>query len=147
LGPLPGPLTVAIAVAAGIAAAPLLDQLGVAPWVRWLIVGVAIAIAASRRHRAIVLAAGLAPGFSLGAASGGRTVVPRPDGVVIDDRLADRRTGVVRGPIAHGPLGDGALLDTGGAAIWLWTEQPLVPGERVTATGVVHTPRGLRDPA
>jgi competence protein ComEC len=132
---------VAIAMAAGIAAAPVLDQLGVPPSLRW--VAVVVALAAARRHRALLLAAGIA----FGAARGARPAMTAPDGVGIDDRVADRVTGVVRGPIVRGPRGNGAVLDTGGAAIWLWTDQPLVPGERVAATGFVHTPRGLRDPA
>jgi len=136
-----GPCPVAIAVAAGVAAAPVLDQVGVPPWLRWLVV--AAVIAGWRRHRAVVLAAGLA----LGAARGARPPVTAPDGVGLDDRVVDRVVGVVRGPVVHGPRGDGAVLDTGDAAIWLWAEQRLVPGERVAATGRVHTPRGLLDPA
>jgi competence protein ComEC len=141
-GPRSGPLAVAIAVAAGIAIAPLFDQLGVPPWARWL--GAAAVLVAWRRHRAVLLAAGL----SLGAARGARPAVVAPEGVVVDDRTAERVIGMVRGPIAHGPRGDGARLDTGdGAALWLWTDERLVPGERVAATGTVRRPRGLRDPA
>jgi competence protein ComEC len=150
-----GPLTVAFAAAAGIATAPLLDRLGVSPWLRWALAAVvaiwAVAAPAApagnawrrtrRRWLALVLVA------ALGAARGARPAVVAPPGVVVDDRGVDRVVGVVRGPIAHGPRGDGAVLDTGGAAIWLWSEQHLVPGERVAATGTVHTPRGLRDPA
>ncbi|TMQ10509.1 MAG: hypothetical protein E6J91_26330 [Deltaproteobacteria bacterium] len=142
--PAPTPLAAAIAVAAGIAIAPLADSFGVAggaPWLRWLIA--AAAVVAARRYRALVLVAG----FAFGAARGARPPVVAPGGVVIDDRGPDRVIGVVRGPIAHGPRGDAALLDTGDAALWLWTDQHLVPGERVAVTGVVHTPRGLRDPA
>jgi competence protein ComEC len=139
-GPLPG----ALAVAAGIAAAPLLDRIGVPPAVRWLaVVAVVAVIWLWRRQRSAVLAIG----FALGAARGGRPPIAPPAGVAIDDRIADRVVGTVRGPIAHGPLGDGAVLDTGDAAIWLWTGDHLVPGERIAATGLVHAPRGLRDPA
>ena len=138
----------AIAAAAGIAVAPLLDLLGVAAWPRWLIAAAAGLLCwHHRRHRAAVVATALAAGFALGASRGARPPVVAPDGVTVDDRIADRVTGVVRGPVVRGPHGDGALLDTGAAAIWLWSDQRLVPGERVAATGVVHTPRGLRDPA
>jgi competence protein ComEC len=140
-----GPLAVAIALAAGIAVAPALDRIGVAPGLRWL-GAAAVVIAwrrALRRRGALLLAAGLA----LGAARGARAPAVAPAGVTVDDRTADRVIGVVRGPVVHGPRGDGARLDTEAAAIWLWSEERLVPGERVAATGVVRTPRGLRDPA
>lgn len=144
LAPPPGPLAMAIAGAAGIAAAPALDALGVAGWQRWLVAAAAILLCGLyRRRRAVLLAAG----FALGAARGARPPVVAPAGVVIDDRTADRVIGVVRGPVVHGPRGDGARLDAEGAAIWLWADEPLVPGERVAVTGVVHAPRGLRDPA
>jgi competence protein ComEC len=54
----------------------------------------------------------------------------------------------VHGPIVHGPRGDGALLepDDGGSEMWTWTEERLVAGERIAVTGLVRTPRGLRDP-
>jgi competence protein ComEC len=136
-----GPLPVALAVVCGIAAAPWLDRLGVDPRLRWLLA--AAVVLGWRQHRAVVLAAGLA----LGAARGARPAVVAPAGVVADDRTVDQVTGVVRGPILHGPHGDAALLDTGDAAIWLWTDERLVPGERLAATGLVHAARGLRDPA
>jgi len=137
----PGPLPVAVAMAAGIAAASALAVAGVATWV----IGVAGAaiVARWRRHAATWLAAG----FALGAIRGATPAITVPTGATVDDRIVDRVTGVVRGPIAHGPRGDGALLDTDGAAIWMWTEQRLVPGQRVAATGLVRTPRGLRNPA
>jgi competence protein ComEC len=162
----------AIAAASGIAAAPLLDAIGVAAWPRWLVAAAVIAgwlgerapaararggrdhptdapraegrpPGATRRRGALLLAAGVA----LGAARGARAPVVAPAGVTVDDRTADRVIGVVRGPVVHGPRGDGALLDTDAAAIWMWSDEHLVPGERVAATGVVRTPRGLRDPA
>lgn len=140
-----GPLAVAIALAAGIAVAPGLDRIGVAPGLRWLVVAaVVVAWRRAERWRGPLL---LAAGVALGAARGERPEVVAPAGVTVDDRTADRVIGVVRGPVVHGPRGDGARLDTGAAAIWLWSDQRLVPGERVAATGVVRTPRGLRDPA
>ncbi|HEX4422681.1 MAG TPA: ComEC/Rec2 family competence protein [Kofleriaceae bacterium] len=154
----PGPLPVAIAVAIGIALAPGLDRLGVDAWPRWLVC--AAVVAGWHRRRAVVLVAGLA----FGAARGARPEPVAPPGVIADDRIADRVTGVVRGPIVHGPHGDGALVDPapgpapgpgsgpgsgpgGGDGIWLWSSGRLVPGEQVVATGLVHAPRGLRDPA
>ena len=136
----------AIAAASGIAAAPWLDALGVPAWPRWLFAAAAIAwwLRGSIRGRAALL---LATGVALGAARGARPPVVAPPGVTVDDRSADRVIGAIRGPVVHGPRGDGGLLDTGDAAIWLWSEDRLVPGERVAATGVVRTPRGLRDPA
>ena len=140
-----GPLAVAIALAAGIAVAPGLDRIGVAPGLRWLVVAaVVVAWRRVERWRGPLL---LAAGVALGAARGERPEVVAPAGVTVDDRTADRVIGVVRGPVVHGPRGDCARLDTGAAAIWLWSDQRLVPGERVAATGVVRTPRGLRDPA
>jgi hypothetical protein len=109
-----GPLAVAIALAAGIAVAPALDRIGVAPGLRWLGVA-AVVIAwrrALRRRGALLLAAGLA----LGAARGARAPAVAPAGVTVDDRTADRVIGVVRGPVVHGPRGDGARLDTAAAA-------------------------------
>jgi competence protein ComEC len=140
-----GPLPVALAMAAGVAVASQLDRRGAAPWIAPWIAGLvaAGAVAAWRRHRAAVLATGCA----LGMLRGARPAVVVPGGVIADDRVADRVIGVVRGPILHGPRGDSAVLDTGGAAIWLWTDERLVPGERLAATGLVHAPRGLRDPA
>ena len=144
------PLAVAIAAAAGIAAAHqlaqlgALGQLGVAAWPRGLVAIAAVALyRLYRGNRAVVLAAG----FALGAARGARPPVVAPAGVVIDDRAPDRVLGVVRGPVMRGPRGHAALLETGAAAIWLWSDEPLVPGERVAVTGAVHAPRGLLDPA
>jgi competence protein ComEC len=137
-----------MALAAGIAAAAPLDAWGLAAWPRWLAAAAAVmALGAAHRERRALAAAGLAAAFAVGAARGTRPPVAPPPGVVVDDRGADRVVGIVRGPVVHGPRGDGAVLDTGGAAVWLWSEQRLVPGERVAAVGAVHAPRGLRDPA
>src|SRR5882672_10176076 len=131
LGTLPGPLAVAIAAASGIAAA----LLGVPSGPRWLIAAaVVVAWQRTARWRGPLL---LAAGVALGAARGARPEVVAPAGVTVDDRTPDRVIGVVRGPVVHGPRGDGARLDTGAAAIWLWSDQRLVPGERVAATGAV----------
>jgi len=143
-------------MAAGVVVAARLDRLGadsclvrwLVPWLGWLLAAVAVAAwTIWRQHRGVVLAAGLAGGLALGVVRGARPAVIVPEGVIADDHVVDRVTGVVRGPIVHGPRGDGAVLDTGDAAIWLWTSERLVPGERLAATGLVHTPRGLHDPA
>lgn len=136
-----GPLAVAIAVATGIAVVPWLERLGATPW----LIGLAVVAAAVRWRRGGVLL--LAAGFALGAVRGTRPAPVVPPGVVADDRGVDRVVGVVRGPVLHGPLGDGARLDTGDAAIWVWTEERLVPGHRVEVTGRVRVPRGLQNPA
>jgi len=147
-------------MAAGVAMAPVFDRVGGrlgvdlwlgwpglgGPWFAWVLAAAVIAAwatRATRRHPTIVLAAG----FALGVARGARPPVPLPAGVTSDDRVVDRVTGIVHGPIVHGPHGDGAVLDTGAAAIWMWTDEHLVPGERLAATGLVHAPRGLHDPA
>jgi competence protein ComEC len=135
-----GPLAVAIAVAAGVASAPWLGPAGAIAGLA--VIALVALVAPVRRHRAALLVAGVA----FGVARGARPPVAPPAGVVVDDRGVDRVIGVVRGPIAHGPHGDGAVLETDAAAIWLWTEQRLTPGERVAASGLVRTPRGLRDP-
>ncbi|HEY0985987.1 MAG TPA: hypothetical protein VGD80_03005, partial [Kofleriaceae bacterium] len=145
-----GPLAAAIALAVGIVAAPVLDGLGIEAWPRWALAAALVVI--WRRHRTVVLIAA----FAIGVARGAHAPAELPPGAAADDRIADRVVGVVRGPIAHGARGDAALLEpgeeasdtrgTGGAAIWVWTQERLVAGERIAATGLVHTPRGLRDP-
>ena len=135
-----GPLPVAIALATGIAVAPCIDHFGAAAWPRWLAVAVAIVVV--RRHRAALLAVAVA----VGAARGAHPEPAAPPGAGIDDRIADHVVGTVRGPVLHAARGDGALLDTGDVALWLWSDAPVSPGERVAITGAVRTPRGLRDP-
>jgi competence protein ComEC len=136
-----GPLAVAIAFATGIVLAPALDRLGVDPWLRWTL---AAALATyARRHPAIPLAAVIAAGAARAAASR----VELPAGVIADDRIVDRLVGVVRGPIVRTAHGAGAELDTDTAAVWLWSEQPLTPGELVAVAGVVRSARGFRGPA
>src|SRR2546427_7899054 len=66
-----------------------------------------------------------------------------PAGAVPDDRIAERIEGVVGGPVVRGEHGWGAALDIG---VWVWSERPLVPGQRIAATGRLRTPRGMLDP-
>ncbi|HEY0193133.1 MAG TPA: ComEC/Rec2 family competence protein [Kofleriaceae bacterium] len=135
----PGPLAVAIAAAVGIALAPWLARIGVAGWQRGL-VGAALVLV-WRRNASVILLAGLAAGVWRGG--------PSEDAALAgaDDRIVDRVTGVIEGPIVHGPRGDGARLAADGATVWLWSGGRLHPGEQVVAIGRLHAPRGLRDPA
>lgn len=137
-----GPLPCAIALAAGIAAAPYLD-----PWIpapaRWAL-AFALAAAAALRWRHLALAAILATG----AARGARPPAVPPPGAIADDRIADRIEGEIAGPVRRTARGFGArLVPDGGAAVWVWSDEPLAPGERIAATGLVRTPRGSLGPA
>src|SRR5690606_19149832 len=70
-----------------------------------------------------------------------------------DDRRLDQITGVVKGPVVRTARGHGALLVADDRRpIWVWSETPLLPGERIAVTGLLGTPagprgRGLVDPA
>jgi competence protein ComEC len=129
-----GPLAAAIALATGVALGSWIGALAIA--------AAAVALVGVRRW--LPAATWLAAVLAIGAVRGAPRPVAVPD-VVIDDRGIDRVAGVVRGPILHGASGDGAVLETDGAPVWLWAPH-LVPGERVAALGAVRTPRGLRDP-
>lgn len=69
-----------------------------------------------------------------------------PEGARADDRVDDRIEGVVGGPIVRTPHGVGAPLHGDDSTVWLWTDQPLVPGARVVAIGRLRTPRGPLSP-
>lgn len=69
-----------------------------------------------------------------------------PAGSEPDDRIADSIAGTIGGPIVRTPLGTGAPLHGGGTTVWLWSEPPLVPGQRVVAIGRLRTPRGALAP-
>ncbi|MDB4961067.1 MAG: internalization-related competence protein ComEC/Rec2 [Myxococcales bacterium] len=125
-----GPLPMAIAVALGIALAPVI---GLGVWLWWALA--AALILARRHHPALLLAAAAAAGRALGT----RAPSVLPLGVVADDRAEDRVVGIVRGPVVDTGHGRGAVLDTGGAEVWVWASEPLVPGRRVAATGRVRT--------
>lgn len=130
----PGPLALAIAVAAGVAVGLRWG------WPAALPAAAAGVLWLRGRSRAV-----LAIGFAIGAGRGAMTDDGGVPGAVVGDRAVDRVEGVVRGPVAHGPRGDGARLETAGETVWLWAPR-LVTGERVAATGTLHAPRGLRDP-
>jgi len=147
-----GPLSVAIAFAVGIAVAPGLDRLGCPPSVRW-VAAIALVVAGarfrrSRRSRGLLQAATLSAILAFGAARGARPATEVPAGASVDDRVVDRIAGEVVGPIVRTGHGTGALLETDGdAAIWIWTDEQLVPGERIAVTGYLVSPRGPRGPA
>jgi competence protein ComEC len=123
------PLFVAIALATGIAVAPALDRLGLAPALRW---GLAAVLALGVRRAPALLIACVVVG---GAARGAAPIASLPDGVVADDRLPDRVIGLVEGPVIRTERGSGALV----AGVWVWAEEVLAPGERIAVTGVVRT--------
>jgi competence protein ComEC len=43
--------------------------------------------------------------------------------------------------------GFGARLEGSGAAVWVWSDEPIAPGERLAVTGLLRTPRGSLGPA
>ena len=125
-----GPLAAAIAFATGIVLAPALDRLGVDPWLRWTL---AAALATSaRRHPAVLLAAVIAARRRARRPSRTSSC---PAGVIADDRIVDRLVGVVRGPVVRTAHGAGAERRHRRGCVWVWSEQPLTPGERIAVTG------------
>lgn len=143
------PLPIAIAFAAGIALAALLP----AARLIGLVIGIALAFAATRDRRFV---AGLA--LAVGLMIGTRPPDRVPGGITVDDRTMDRIAGELAGPIITTAHGTGARLDTvDGGAIWLWldrdtrfdvlaTPASLIPGLRVVVTGRARTPTA-RGPA
>jgi competence protein ComEC len=69
-----------------------------------------------------------------------------PEGARPDDRADDRIVGIIGGPIARTEIGHGAPLHARDTTVWLWSERPLVPGQRVAAIGRLRTPRGMLAP-
>ena len=137
---LSSPLAAAIALAAGIALAPHLPVPVPGP-VLW-IVAVILGIGAIR-WRPLAIGALVAVGMGRGVPHA--PVVPA--GATPDDRSVDRIVGTVGGPVVPGAHGLGAPVDTGDTVVWVWSDDaPLVPGQRVAVTGLVHAPRGFLDP-
>ncbi|MBS1120152.1 MAG: internalization-related competence protein ComEC/Rec2 [Deltaproteobacteria bacterium] len=136
-----GPLPLAIALAVGISIAPTLGRVGCPQPLRWA-VALAALVTARRRREVLVLAV-----VALGTARGARPPSPAPDATTVDDRVLDRVAGEIQGPVVRTPAGTGALLEAADAAIWVWSDEVLVPGERVEVTGYLVTPRGPRGPA
>lgn len=140
------PLCVAIAFAVGVAAATSLDALAIATvTTRWL-VALALGAAALRRPRWFVLPAAVALGLARGAAP-----VTEQLARGLDDHHVDRASGVVAGPVVDTARGHGALLVADdGTRVWIWTAEPLVPGERISVLGSFRSPRaapGFAQPA
>jgi competence protein ComEC len=76
----------------------------------------------------------------------GRPTRTLPANAIPDDRGDDRVVGVVGGPVVRTPLGVGVPLHGARTTVWLWSDAPLVPGERVVAYGRLRTPRGTLAP-
>lgn len=126
-----GPLGAAVSLAFGIALAPVLDRLAIPPSARWALA--ALCLLAIRRAPALVIAAVVAAG----AAHGARAPAALPPGAIADDAIVDRITGTVEGPVIRTVRGSGALV----AGVWVWADEILEPGARITATGVVRSDR------
>jgi competence protein ComEC len=139
------PLVSAVALAAGIALAP------VAPGPAWWPVAATVALAGvaiARRgtSRTVAIASAI---VAFGLLRGAPRPHVAPAGTTPDDREPDQITGVVGGPLVPGPHGVGAPVDTGDTVVWVWAppDGPTpVPGQRVAVTGPLHTPRGYLDP-
>lgn len=69
-----------------------------------------------------------------------------PEGSRPDDRVDDRIAGVVGGPLVHTQRGIGAPLHAADTTVWLWSDEPLEPGQRIVAVGRLRTPRGSLAP-
>src|SRR5688572_8920986 len=118
-----GPLPIAIALALGIALAPLPRS---AAWVLALACMVVAARLWHARRRVALLLVAVAVA-AVGAARGAPTPLRIPAGTTIDDRGLDRIEGVVDGLVVKTAHGYGARI----GVTWVWTEEPLKPGERV----------------
>lgn len=131
------PIAVAIVLAAGIAAAPVIDL----PRSVAFVLAIAL-VAAGRWTRWAWLAAVAAAGLALGA----RTPLAIPAGVTLDDRSIDVVTGSVAGLVVKTRRGWGARLATNADAVWIWTTEAIAPGERIAVHGRLVTPRGALGP-
>ena len=148
---LPGPIVLAVALAAGIALAPVIDLPSSAGWVAAL----ALVIVAARLRRDLALLWHVATPCAVlvliavacgGMAIGARPAIEVPRGAVADDRGVDRVEGVITGLVVTTPRGFGARLETDGDPVWIWTDDRVMPGERVVAIGRLRTPRGALGP-
>lgn len=147
------PLTAAVLLAGGVALSTALTGSGdVAVQVEagrlYALAGLAL-LTAWRIERARVAAIPVAL-VLLGLARGVVAPVVSPAGTTPDDRTEDRIAGIVRGPVIATKrgrdraqaAGTGAVLETSDDAVWVWSDEELVPGERVVVTGRLMTPRG-----
>ena len=131
------PIAVAIALAAGVAAAPVLDL----PRGAGLVLALVL-IVLGRWWRGSWLFAVCAAGIALGTAP----PLVIPTGATVDDRTHDRIEGVVDGQVVKTRRGFGALLETAGEPVWIWTELRVQPGEQIAVVGRLATPRGSLGP-
>ncbi|MGE0548459.1 MAG: DNA internalization-related competence protein ComEC/Rec2 [Kofleriaceae bacterium] len=134
------PIVAAISFAIGIAGASSVRDTGIADSVIW--VAAAIALIASLRWPLLLL-------IALAIAGAARTSDDPgvlPSALVANDRHLDRVVGVLTTPIVTTPRGQGAALDSGSAAIWVWADRPLVAGQRVAVTGTLRTAGAATNP-
>lgn len=136
------PLVVAVALAAGIVAAPVIDLPSTAAWVIALALVVAGKVALRCGWRSAWLAAVVLAGVAIAA----RDPIELPAGATVDDRTVDRVPGVVDGAVVKTRRGFGALLATDGDAVWFWSEVLVRPGERIAVHGRLTAPRGSSGP-
>jgi len=119
------PLTCALALAAGIAAGG------------WAALAALAVVLVIRRWRALPLVAIAALGAARSA--------PPPGHYHPGERV--QLVGEVGGPLVRGAHGTGAPLDVDGEPVWLWTDDAVLPGDRLAVTGTIRDPRGPLDPA
>jgi competence protein ComEC len=136
------PTGAAVALAVGVAAAPVLADLGAQVWAIGGVIGFCAAARLVLRNPALVWPLLVAVGVWRGLPTPARP----PAGIVPDDRGEDLVVGDVGGPVVPGNGVVGAPVDTGDGVVWVWSTAPMVPGERVAASGLVHSARGYLDP-
>ncbi|MGE0869165.1 MAG: DNA internalization-related competence protein ComEC/Rec2 [Kofleriaceae bacterium] len=134
------PLSAAIAFSIGIAAARALDDVGIARWALWALGAAAVAGAARWRP---LLTVGIVLAGAAHAAPAERAA---PDNVGADDRITDRVVGAIGRPVVTTPRGGGALLETRATTLWVWANEPLIPGQRVVVTGLIRSARPAGNP-
>ncbi len=119
------PLTCALAFAAGLAAGG------------WAALAALVLVVLSRRWSLLPVAVLAALGAARGA--------PRSSRYHPGDRV--QLTGEVGGPLVRSATGIGAPLEVDGETLWLRTEAPIEPGDRIAVGGTIRDPRGPLDPA
>ena len=149
---------IAAAMAGGIAAS------GGTAWAAWPAPWTTLAIAtgallwiawrraargASGRREVVAAALACAAVVGAGLAARERRPALAPRDALVDDAVADRVVGRVRGPVTRAAWGQGFVVDDGATTMWVSTRADVVvrPGDRVAVEGPVKSPRGLRSPA
>ncbi|MFT3692292.1 MAG: ComEC/Rec2 family competence protein [Kofleriaceae bacterium] len=95
------------------------------------------------RASPLALAAVFAVAIAIGRACSGPAPIP-PAG--IDDREDDHLVGVVSGLPQSSPRGLGVVVDTMAGSVWMWTTEPVLPGDVIAMTGRLRSPHGVRNP-